>query len=43
VWAREIPGMDLSPLLGYFRNRDVWIYEPDSDDESVSPYEVRGK
>ncbi len=39
VWAREIPGMDLSPLLNYFRNRDVWVYEPDVDDESVTPYE----
>ena len=40
VWAREIPGRDLSPLLKYFKNRDVWLYEPDMDDESVSPYEV---
>jgi hypothetical protein len=39
VWAREIPGMDLHPLLNYFKNRDVWVYEPDVDDESVSPYE----
>jgi hypothetical protein len=38
VWAREIPGMDLGPLLNYFRNRDVWVYEPDVDDGSVSPY-----
>jgi hypothetical protein len=38
VWAREIPGMDLSPLLNYFRNRDVWLYEPDQDDGSVTPY-----
>jgi hypothetical protein len=38
VWAREIPGMDLSPLFSYFRNRDVWVFEPDEDDESVSPY-----
>jgi hypothetical protein len=38
VWAREIPGRDLGPLLNYFRNRDVWVYEPDVDDESVSPY-----
>jgi hypothetical protein len=42
VWAREIPGMDLSPLLGYFRNRDVWIYEPDEDDGSVTPYSPQG-
>ena len=38
VWAREIPGVDLSPLLNYFKNRDVWIYEPDEDDGSVTPY-----
>jgi hypothetical protein len=38
VWAREIPGMDLSPLLSYFRNRDAWLFEPDEDNESVSPY-----
>lgn len=38
VWAREIPGMDLGPLFSYFRNRDVWIYEPDEDDERVTPY-----
>jgi hypothetical protein len=38
VWAREIPGVDLAPLLQYFRNRDVWVYEPDEDDSVVSPY-----
>jgi hypothetical protein len=40
VWAREIPGMDLGPLLRYFRNRDVWLYQPDEDDSSASPYEA---
>lgn len=39
VWAREIPGLDIHPLLNYFRNRDVWIYEPDEDDSVVRPYE----
>jgi hypothetical protein len=38
VWAREIPGMDLGPLFNYFRNRDVWLYEPDEDDSNVRPY-----
>jgi hypothetical protein len=38
VWAREIPGMDLTALLTYFRNRDVWVFEPDEDDSSLSPY-----
>jgi hypothetical protein len=38
VWAREIPGMDLGPLLSYFRNRDVFVYEPDVDDFDVREY-----
>jgi hypothetical protein len=38
VWAREIPGMDLGPLFRYFKDRDVWLYQPDEDDASVSPY-----
>ena len=38
VWARDIPGMDLTPLLSYFKNRDMWVYEPDVDDESVTLY-----
>jgi hypothetical protein len=42
VWARETPGTDLSPLLNYFRNRDVWLYEPDVDDSAVRPYAESG-
>jgi hypothetical protein len=38
VWAREIPGVDLKPLFDYFRNRDVWLYQPDEDDSVVQPY-----
>ena len=30
VWAREIPGVDLKPLLDYFHDRTVWEVEPDS-------------
>ena len=41
VWTREIPGMDPAPLLQYFRNRDVWLYEPDEDDSTVQPYADR--
>jgi len=39
VWAREIPGLDIHPLLNYFRNRDVWIFEPDVDNSVVRRYE----
>jgi len=42
VWAREIPGMDLSPLLNYFHNRNVWLYAPDEDDSTVQPYIAHG-
>ncbi len=38
VWAREIPGMDLSPLLMYFKNRDVWVVEADVYPAKVYPY-----
>jgi len=38
VWAREIPGVDSMPLLNYFHNRDVWLFEPDEDNETVTPY-----
>ena len=30
VWAREIPGLPMKPLLDYFRGRRVWLVEPDS-------------
>ena len=43
IWAREIPGRDLAPLLQYFRNRDVWIYEPDEDDSAARPYSPSDK
>jgi hypothetical protein len=38
VWAREIPGLDIEPLLAYFRNRDVWVLEPDEKPVRMYPY-----
>ncbi len=38
VWAREVPGVDVAPLLDYFRGRKVWVIEPDRPNIEVQPY-----
>jgi len=41
VWAREIPGVDLRPLLDYFHGRTVWEVEPDSPRIELHAYPGR--
>jgi len=31
IWARVIPGVDSRPLLDYYRGRELWEVNPDSD------------
>ena len=38
VWAREIPGLSLGPLLDYFAGRQIWLVEPDSASPHLIPY-----
>ncbi len=38
VWARDIPGKELKPLLDYFRGRQVWLVEPDTTPPRMSQY-----
>jgi hypothetical protein len=38
VWAREIPGQDLQPLFNYFKDRKIWLLEPDKSPPQLSLY-----
>ena len=38
VWAREIPGVSMQPLLDYFRDRNVWLVEPDETPPKLSRF-----
>jgi len=38
IWAREIPGRDIQPLLDYFKGRKVWLVEPDENPPALRDY-----
>jgi hypothetical protein len=38
VWAREIPGVDIAPLLKYFSGRRVWLVEADQQVPQIAAY-----
>jgi len=38
VWAREMSPEQDRPFLDYFRNRRVWLLEPDQSPPKLSPY-----
>jgi hypothetical protein len=38
VWAREIPGVDIGPLLNHYKDRSIWLVEADSFPVKVVPY-----
>jgi hypothetical protein len=40
VWAREMDDADNLDLIHYYKDRTVWLVEPDSNPAIVSPYSV---
>jgi len=38
VWARDIPGQDLQPLLDYYRDRQIWVVDADAAHPRPEPY-----
>jgi hypothetical protein len=40
VWAREIPGLDIRPLLEHFKDRQVWLVEPDASPPRLTQYKA---
>jgi len=38
VWAREMSPMETARLLEYFRNRTVWLLEPDAPTPEIRAY-----
>jgi hypothetical protein len=38
IWAREMDPADNLELLRYYRDRTVWLVEPDAEPVRVTPY-----
>jgi hypothetical protein len=41
VWAREMSGVNMQPLLDYFKRRQVWLVEPEVYPVKIQPYAAR--
>jgi hypothetical protein len=42
IWAREMDAADNLELIHYYRDRKVWLVQPDSPAMKLSPYPVPG-
>jgi len=41
VWARDIDPQQNAKLFAYFKDRQIWIVNPDEDDTELVPYEAQ--
>jgi hypothetical protein len=42
LWARELDAEQNAKLFAYFKDRQIWLVEPDLDNSEVVPYRPRG-
>jgi hypothetical protein len=38
IWARELDSEQNSKLFAYFKDRHIWLVEPDTDNTEIKPY-----
>jgi hypothetical protein len=38
LWARELNAEQNAKLFAYFRDRQIWLVEPDTDNTELKPY-----
>jgi hypothetical protein len=38
VWARELDPQQNDRLFTYFKDRQIWLFEPDRNDQTLTPY-----
>ena len=39
LWARELEPVQNARLFAYFRDRQIWLVEPDTDNTKLIPYQ----
>lgn len=38
LWARELNGEQNAKLFAYFKDRQIWLVSPDTDNTFLGPY-----
>jgi len=43
LWARELDAAQNAKLFAYYKDRQIWLVEPDLDNSEVVPYRPPGQ